>query len=79
MPDDGKKEETKTEETKTEETKTEETKVESYTVKVDGEDRSFTLEELKDTHLKLQVQINDFRKLPRHLNQQKEVFELKNL
>ena len=43
-----KTEETKTAETKTEETKTEETKVESYTVKVDGEDRSFTLEELKE-------------------------------
>lgn len=48
MPPEEKTEETKTEETKTEETKTEETKIESYTVKVDGEDRSFTLEELKE-------------------------------
>ncbi len=49
MPDpDPKTEETKTEETKTEETKSEETKAETYTVKVDGEDRSLSLDELKE-------------------------------
>ena len=51
MPEEEKKEqaaETKAEEKQQEETKKEETKVETHTVNVDGEDRSFTLEELKE-------------------------------
>lgn len=53
MPEEEKQEQqdtgTKTEEKQQEETKKEETKVETHTVNVDGEDRQFTLEELK-TH-----------------------------